>query len=586
MSGANNSINNFLDEINFKIRLSDFIGQYVQLTERGNSFVGKCPFHNENTPSFNVNNEKSFFYCFGCKAGGNILNFITKYKNLEFKQGVQFLSKYSGVPYSFDNKDKKIGSDENLILSILTESNNFFVEYLKNYLPAYDYVLSRGISNLDINKFGIGYCPDHNLLTKHLGSKGFNVDQIKKTDLLIKNNKNEFFGRFSNRVTFPIYNFSNKIVGFGGRTFKNSKIKYINSHDNLIFKKSQILYGLFQNYENIRSDKYIYLVEGYMDVIKLHSAGIKNAVSPLGTTVSEIQLKKLWNFSDVPHICFDGDGAGVESAKKIAIKMLKYLIPGKSLKFIKIPDEMDPDSFMQKKSKEEFLKLRDNSKDLSSIIWQLVQESVELETPEFLAAMDQKIKNLVSKIENPEVSKEYFKFLKSKKDSFVWSKNKIQIKNHKQIKKEKIADNINEKIFILMISSEEKFLNQFQEEIYQVKLSDSNLEAKKKKILDIFFNKKFQENDIKNIIKELDSNSYSEINQLKETHLRGLNTKEKDLFFKQILNNLRLPFLIDERYEIKKEILECGKSTISENLLKRYNKISTEIKNIQNKNLE
>ena len=586
MSGANNSINNFLDEINFKIRLSDFIGQYVQLTERGNSFVGKCPFHNENTPSFNVNNEKSFFYCFGCKAGGNILNFITKYKNLEFKQGVQFLSKYSGVPYSFDNKDKKIGSDENLILSILTESNNFFVEYLKNYLPAYDYVLSRGISNLDINKFGIGYCPDHNLLTKHLGSKGFNVDQIKKTDLLIKNNKNEFFGRFSNRVTFPIYNFSNKIVGFGGRTFKNSKIKYINSHDNLIFKKSQILYGLFQNYENIRSDKYIYLVEGYMDVIKLHSAGIKNAVSPLGTTVSEIQLKKLWNFSDVPHICFDGDGAGVESAKKIAIKMLKYLIPGKSLKFIKIPDEMDPDSFMQKKSKEEFLKLRDNSKDLSSIIWQLVQESVELETPEFLAAMDQKIKNLVSKIENPEVSKEYFKFLKSKKDSFVWSKNKIQIKNHKQIKKEKIADNINEKIFILMISSEEKFLNQFQEEIYQVKLSDSNLEEKKKKILDIFFNKKFQENDIKNIIKELDSNSYSEINQLKETHLRGLNTKEKDLFFKQILNNLRLPFLIDERYEIKKEILECGKSTISENLLKRYNKISTEIKNIQNKNLE
>ncbi len=586
MSGSNSSINNFLDEINFKIRLSDFIGQYVQLTERGTSFVGKCPFHNENTPSFNVNNEKSFFYCFGCKAGGNILNFITKYKNLEFKQGVQHLSKYSGVPYSFDQKDKKIGSDENLILSILTESNKFFVEYLKNYLPAHNYVLSRGISNLDINKFGIGYCPDHNLLTKHLGLKGFDIDQIKKTDLLIKNSKNEFFGRFSNRVTFPIYNFSNKIVGFGGRTFKNSKIKYINSNDNLVFKKSQILYGLFQNYENIRSDKYIYLVEGYMDVIKLHSAGIKNAVSSLGTTISEIQLKKLWNFSDVPYICFDGDGAGVESAKKIAVKILKYLVPGKSLKFIKIPDEMDPDSFMQIKSKEEFLKLRDKSKDLSSIIWQLVQESVELETPEFLAVMDEKIKNLVSKIENLEVSKEYYKFLKSKKDSFVWSKNKIHIKNYQRIKKDKIMDNINEKIFILMISSEEKFLNQFQEEIYEVKLSDSRLEEKKKKILDIFFNKKFQDTDLTNIIKELDSNFYSEINELKETHLRGLNTKEKDLFFKQILNNLRLPFLIEERFEIKKKILECGKNLISDNLLKRYTKISTEIRNIQNKNLE
>lgn len=583
MSGSDNSINNFLNEINVKIRLSDFIGQYVPLVEKGNSFVGKCPFHNENTPSFNVNNEKSFFYCFGCKAGGNILNFITKYKNLEFKEGVQFLSNYSGVPYYFNKKEKKIGSDEKIVQKILNHSNRFFLEYLKNYAPAYNYINSRGLRDSDIDKFEIGYCPDHKLLIKNLESKGFDLDQIIKTDLLIKNKQNEIFGRFSHRVTFPIYNFSNNIVGFGGRTLKNSKIKYINSQENLIFKKSQILFGLTQNYENIRRDKDIFLVEGYMDVIRLHSAGIENAVSSLGTTLSEIQLRKLWEFSDVPFICFDGDKAGIEAAKKIAIKALKYIKPGKSLKFIKIPDEKDPDSFMQKKTKVDFLRLQENAKDLSSLIWQIIQESIELDTPEFLAVIDEKIRNIVKKIENPVVSKEYFKFLKSRKDAFIWNKNKIQIKNIKNLKKERITENVNEKIFILMISSEKKFLNEFQEEIYQVKLNDTKLEERKKIILDFFFDEKSKNYELMDLIKESDTNLYSEIIKLKETHLRDLSNKEKDLFFKQILNNLRLPSLINERSNIKKEILACGKNTISENLLRRYNKISIEIKNIQNK---
>ena len=144
--------------------------------------------------------------------------------------------------------------------------------------------------------------------------------KYKKTDLLIKNSKGEYFGRFSKRITFPIHNFSNDIVGFGARTIQNSKIKYINSQESLVFKKSQLLYGLKENLENIRLEKEIFLVEGYMDVIKMYSSGIKNAVSTLGTTLSEMQLKKMWNYSDIPYVLFDGDDAGQNAAKKIAEK--------------------------------------------------------------------------------------------------------------------------------------------------------------------------------------------------------------------------------------------------------------------------
>ena len=292
-----NSINEFLNQVNNKVRLSDFIGQFVDLIEKGNSFVGKCPFHNENTPSFNVSNDKSLFHCFGCKAGGNILNFISKYKNLQFKEAVRYISNYSGIPFIFDEKKIKTNVEEKLLFELLNHTNHFFCQQLKQNSLAYEYIRSRGVSDEVISTFEIGFSPNHNVLVNYLESKGFNLDHIKKTDLLIKNKQNDFFGRFSNRITFPIYNFSNNIVGFGGRSIKNSKIKYINSQENIIFKKSQILYGLRQNQTQIREEKEIYLVEGYMDVIKLYCSDIRNVVSSLGTTLSETQLQKMWHFS-------------------------------------------------------------------------------------------------------------------------------------------------------------------------------------------------------------------------------------------------------------------------------------------------
>ncbi len=586
MINSKNSINQFLDEVNNKVRLSDFVGQFVNLTEKGSSFVGKCPFHNENTPSFNVNNEKSFYYCFGCKAGGNILNFVTKYKNLPFKEAVDLISKYSGIPFLINEKKKSQNSEEKLILSINDKSNIFFQKTLRTNRIAYEYLKSRGLNESVIKFFRIGYCPDEKILIDYLKSIGFGSEQIKKTDLLIKNKKGEYFGRFSNRITFPIYNFFNELVGFGGRAIRNSKIKYINSQENLVFKKSEILFGLSQNLEQIRNQKNIFLVEGYMDVIKLFINGIRTAVSTLGTTLSEQQMKKMWNYSDIPYVCFDGDSAGISASKKIALKMLKSLKPGKSMKFITIPNNNDPDSFLENNKREDFFDLKSSSKDLSLLIWDIIEDSISSNTPEFLAVIDDKINQIVTKIEDPKVFKEYSRFLKARKEQFIWNKNKLQISNSRKINPDKIITNINEKIFILMIISDERYLIEFGEEIFRIKLCDENFEKEKRKILEKYSNLKDKKLFQSEIYSDLDPNLHNELNELKKTHITDLNEEERYLFFKQILNNLRLPILIDERKLIKKEMLEAEKSLISESLLKKYNKITEEIKNIQNKALD
>ena len=217
---------------------------------------------------------------------------------------------------------------------------------LKKNQRAFKYINSRIKKNEVISNFEIGFCPADKELIDFLQEKGYDLDEIKKTDLMIKNNENKYFGRFRNRLIFPIFNFSEKVVGFGGRDINNnSKIKYINSQESEIFKKSEILFGLKQNNESIRQNKTIILVEGYMDVISMAENDVKFAVASLGTTLSKTQILKMWNYSNVPYICFDGDEAGRESSKRIAVKILEFLVPGKSFKFIKLPENYDPDSF-------------------------------------------------------------------------------------------------------------------------------------------------------------------------------------------------------------------------------------------------
>ena len=586
MTNQPNNINEFVNLVNLKVRLSDFISQFINLSERGNSYVGKCPFHNENTPSFNVNNEKGLFYCFGCKAGGNIITFTKKYKNFTSNEAVNYISEYSGIKLvnnTFLNKGKQNQLNQTEI-KILKACNDFFREcYLKNK-KASDYLKKR-VSAEVINTFQIGFCPEHNVLENFLKKNNFFENDYQKLGLFIKNKKGEIFGRFSNRITFPIFDYDEKIVGFGGRTINNSKIKYINSQESQFFKKSEILFGLKQNLDFIRAEKEIFLVEGYLDVIKLHEFQIKNSVSSLGTTLSENQLKKMWYYTDIPFVCFDGDQAGVNAAKNIAVKSLSFLIPGKSLKFIILPNNLDPDQFLSERSKEDFLKLKNDSLNLSELIWSLILDEVSELTPEFIATIDQKIEYYVSKISNNIVAKEYSRFLKNKKDKFLWKNNSFSKNKTKILNQPEIIENLNEKILITILIAEKKIFMKYFEEISNLKLSDNSLEKKKNEIFQLFSENNF---DVKNELRLenlFSEDELNEINSLKSTHIEKIEEKDKEIFFHNVINNIRLPNLIKERELVKKELLSKSDNS-SKNLILRFQNLNNEINKIQNKKID
>ena len=225
--------------------------------------------------------------------------------------------------------------------------------------------------------------------------------------------------------------------------------------------------------------KEILLVEGYLDVMKLHEFQIKNAVSTLGTTLSENQLKKMWYYTDIPYVCFDGDQAGVNAAKNIAIKSLSFLIPGKSLKFITLPDKLDPDQFLSERGGEDFLKLKNDSLNLSELIWSLILNEINEFTPEFIATIDQKIEYYVSKISNNIVAKEYSRFLKNKKNDFLWKNNSLSKNRTKTLNPPEMVENLNEKILITILITDKELCMKYFDEISNLKLSDNNLEKKR-----------------------------------------------------------------------------------------------------------
>ena len=574
------SIEELLIQFNNRSKLSELISKYVKLTQRGNSFVGKCPFHDEKTPSFNVNDSKGLYHCFGCKEGGNVITFIQKFKNFSFPETIKYLSNYLGIEFAFQDPEKI--DLNNKLYRISNLANDLFTKNLKTNNYALNYLKSRKIDIESINKFQIGFCPDEEKIINYFSDFGISLEDLKKTDLFIHNEGKNFFGRFKGRITFPIFNYSNKIVAFGARSLGTSKIKYINSQESSIFKKSEILFGLTQNHEVIKKNKELILVEGYMDVITMYQNNLRCALSSMGTTLSSNQIYKLWNLVDVPFICFDGDKAGQESSKKIALKILEFLSPGKSFKFIVLPSEYDPDSFFNKNDFEKFKSLKDTSTSLADFLWKIIIESFNDFSPEFIAKIDETIRFYSNKIKNKSVSSEYFRFLMNKKSKFLWNKNSLKNQESK-IHFQKVQGHINEKLLVVYAFFEiEIFLSMIQD-IVKVKLDNKNLDTIKNDILKVISS----ENQSKeNIVEKLKNNYFSIIGKLDtlyQTHLRVLNKSEKIKLLSQILNNLKLPNLLKEKEKLKKTITDTTDKDEISRMIGEYNLLINEINEIKKK---
>ena len=574
------SVEELLIQFNTRSKLSDLISKYVTLTQRGNSFVGKCPFHDEKTPSFNVNDSKGLYHCFGCKAGGNVITFIQEFKNFSFPETIKYLSNYLGIDFVYEDSERV--NQQKKLFRILSLANDLFVKNLKTNNYAINYLKSRKIDFESIDKFHIGFCPNEEKIINYFSEYEISLEDLKKTDLFIKKEDNNFFGRFKGRITFPIFNYSNKIVAFGARSIGNSKIKYINSQESSIFKKSEILFGLTQNYEVIKKNKELILVEGYMDVISMYKNNFKCALSSMGTSLSSNQIYKLWNLVDVPFICFDGDTAGQESSKKIALKIIEFLTPGKSFKFIILPSEHDPDSFFNNNNFEKFNFLKASAISLADFLWKIIIESFNDFSPEFIAKIDEKIKSYSNKIKNRSVSTEYFKFLMNKKNQFLWKKNSLKNKSEKPYF-QKAQGQINEKLLIVYAFFEMEIFLSMMEDISKIKFDNYNLEVIKKDIVTMIGSESESKEHSINILKNKYSSIIEKLDNLYKTHLKVLNKSEKNQLFIQILNNLKLPDLLKEKEKLKKIITDSTDKNETSKMISQYNLLIKEINVIKKK---
>ena len=387
----------FIDDLLSRIDIVELIGQKVDLKKHGNSYKGLCPFHAENTPSFNVLKSKQFYHCFGCGVSGDAINFLKEHEGLTFIEAVEKLAKSVNIKIPETNS-KKYESHKKLI-----ETNKLVAYIFRKNLnvnnKAMDYLKSRKILQEQIDYFEIGYAKDEwDDIKSFLQSKDL-IKEGLETGLLVQTN-NKIYDRFRNRIIFPIKNSVGNIIAFGGRALdKSENAKYINSPESKVFYKSSELYGLYESKQNINKLDKIIIVEGYTDVIALHKNKFNNSVATLGTAFTKFHISKLLRYSKNIVFCFDGDAAGKAAAWKALNNCLTEIRDKITISFSFISDDKDPDQLCNDEP-EVFKKLIDNSLPLSEFMFQQLKIGLDLSKVEDKSKFISLIIPLIQQIPN------------------------------------------------------------------------------------------------------------------------------------------------------------------------------------------
>jgi len=419
----------YLDEIKLRLKVSQVVGKTVKLKKRGKEFVGLSPFSNEKTPSFTVNDEKGFYHCFSSSEHGNIFDFLMKTKNYKFGEAVRALAADAGMePYRFTHQDKEKQDRWRVYNSILEKYANYCNEELKSekFSEANEYLNNRKITKNEINYFKIGYSPKHNNFYEKLKIE-FEEKQISLSGIYyFDENKKKYIDRFRNRIIFPVRSLNDSVLAFGGRTFsKTAFAKYINSPETEFYKKGNNLYN-FDSAKKFKNDnEEVFIVEGYMDVINLHKFKIQNVVANLGTAMTERQIDLIWKFFANPIICLDGDGSGKKAALRAAEKIFPLMKPNLNVYFLTLPENLDPDSYVNKKGRESFIKLAEKKIEISNFIWNSYYQEVNINDPHSLTLFEKKIKSLCYEIKDKTLGKFFLdKFIRQINDLTPYINNK------------------------------------------------------------------------------------------------------------------------------------------------------------------
>lgn len=361
--------NEVVEEIISRNDIVSVVGQYVQFTKSsGQNQFGLCPFHSEDTPSFSVSLNKQIYYCFGCHKGGNVVNFIMEVEHLSYVEALKYLAEKSGVtiPESNDVNYRREEEFRKRIKEVLLEAARYYYASFKSPKgePARAYLKKRQISPAIATQFGLGYAPDEwNGLYNHLVSKNFSQNEISKSGLFVTKSNGKICDLFRGRLMFPIFNAMGELIAFGGRIIGDGQPKYVNSPDSPVYSKQRNLYGL--NFAKKSKMKQIIVVEGYMDVISMHQAGVTNAVASLGTALTERQLDLLERYCEEVVLFYDSDKAGQNAAVR-GLKMLmdrkkKHTGMTTQVRVAKVPNGKDPDEFIREYGREEFAKVVDSA---------------------------------------------------------------------------------------------------------------------------------------------------------------------------------------------------------------------------------
>lgn len=565
-----------LDEIKSKNDIIDIVSQYVVLKRSGRNYMGLCPFHKEKSPSFCVSPDKQIFHCFGCGVGGNVIHFIGKIENLNFIESLELLANRAGIelPKSGNAEDDRISRLKSRVYELNKCAAEFYHQnlYKPTAKPAQEYVKKRRLDNRTLKAFKIGYSGRFNELYTELHSKDFTEEEILASCLVNKNQDGKFIDRFRNRLMFPIFDARDRVIAFGGRVLDDSKPKYINSPEDIVYSKGRHLFAY--NLAKKDNPKTIIIVEGYMDAVSLHQRGISNAVASLGTALTEAQGRLLRRSCEKVVIGYDADGAG-QAATLRGLEILQNL--GCDIRILQIEGAKDPDEFVVKYGPERFQKHVDSAISLVEFKVKMLKRQLNLENVNDKIKFLNEVANILSKIENNMEREVYI--------------DKISLEY--KVSKEAIYAEVNKKLY--GNSQSEKKLERPVTTIREVKqdVEEQEVDEKTKKteslIIYLLINypdKSFVRlaNIVKNNLIKLEKNKLI-INKLYEEHGKGNINIESiiDLFEDENIVNY-LSGIMSSNFEIT-DVDKCIDDVIltykKEILLKKRNDIMNKL-NSQN----
>ncbi|MEM9502240.1 MAG: DNA primase [Pseudomonadota bacterium] len=399
------------DELRARVTLSTVIMRTNKLTKAGREWKACCPFHDEKTPSFTVNDQKGFYHCFGCGAHGDVISWMTEQRGLSFMDAIRELASEAGMevpapdPVAAQRAEKRAN-----LVDVTEAAQEWFVYnlYSVDGREALEYLKRRDLSDATLREFGFGYAPDGKQALNRKLSR-FEDGMLVDTGMRIQTDDGTTYDRFRGRVMLPIQDARGRVIAFGGRILgkRDGVAKYLNSPDTTLFDKGRTLYNVHRAAPASRQSGRVIVVEGYMDVVALAQAGFEDAVAPLGTALTEMQLEMLWRMVEVPILCFDGDAAGQRAAMRAISRALPVLAPMKSLNIVRLPAGLDPDDLINQQGRAAIEKLLAAPKSLLDMLWEFERDAQVLDSPEAKAGLKARLMEHVDAIKDSDIRSLY-----------------------------------------------------------------------------------------------------------------------------------------------------------------------------------